>query len=32
LTLSLSRQRWKTTDAVDELNSYGREATLLLDL
>ncbi len=32
LTLSLSRDRWETTDAPDELNSYVRSATLSLDL
>lgn len=32
LTLTLSRRRWDTTDPVDELNTYAREATLALDL
>jgi hypothetical protein len=32
LTLSLWRSRWQTMDAVDELNAYAREATLVLEL
>ena len=32
LTLSLSRERWETPDAPDELNTYARSATLSLDL
>lgn len=32
LTLSLARERWETTDAPDELNTYARSATLSLDL
>ena len=32
LTLSLSRDRWETPDAPDELNTYARSATLSLDL
>ena len=32
LTLALSRKRWETTDAPDEVNRYARSATLVLDL
>ena len=32
LTLALSRKRWETTDAPDEVNGYARSATLVLDL
>ena len=32
LVLSLTRKRWETTAAADELNTYEREATLRFDL
>ena len=32
LTLALTRKRWETTDAPDELNTYAGSATLSLDL
>ena len=32
LVLNLSRRRWETTAPPDELNTYARQATLMLDL